>query len=563
MASVDQANSAKTGMIPADGFKGLTQNWSQDLLSGFIVFLIALPLSIGIALASGAPATAGIITAIVGGLLGSLLGGSHLTINGPAAGLIVLVVGTITDLGQGDMALGFRKALATFALAGALQVAFGALRLGKLGTSVPGSVIHGMLTAIGAIIIVKQLPVALGVQLHSKEILEMMAELPRAFAHMNPEVAIVAAIGFIVIIAHNSFKGAYMRFIPAPLLVVLVGIAMAMMFDFGHEHMVKSHGLDFSVGPKQLLSLPQNLMNAFIFPDFSSVFSLTSLRWAVSLALVASIESLLSANAVDRMDPYGRNSQLDRELLSKGFCNIVSAMIGGIPMIAEMVRSSANVRNGGRTRLANFFHGAFLLTFLLAAPQLLQLIPLAALAAVLISVGYRLAHPSQFFHTAKIGRDHFAAFVTTFAVTLATDLLVGVAAGIAVELMFNFSRGVRLKDLFKVQFEEHEHAADGTTLVLTSPVTFTNFLSLKDRVEKLGAEMRHVIFDFTHARTIDHTSLDQLERIRGEFASLGRDVQISFSEAHKPVSKHPLAARRRKKAALAGAGAQPLGADEP
>lgn len=507
-----------------------------DLISGFIIFLIALPLSIGIALASGAPPTAGILAAIVGGVLGSYLGGSYLTINGPAAGLIVIVIGAIQDLGKGDATLGYRRMLASVLIAGALQIVFAVLRLGILGSGVPSSVIHGMLTAIGFIIMVKQFPVALGVAPHGKDVIGILGEAPDLIRHLNPEVALIAALGFIVILTYNQLKGKWLQYLPAPLVVVVLGILMGHFFDFDHEHLVTSHWQQFQVGPKLLLNLPEHLASAIVFPDFSAVFSWDSIRYAITFALVASIESLLSSSAVDRMDPYGRTSSLDRELLSKGICNMVSSAIGGLPIIAEMVRSSANVRNGARTPAANFFHGIFILAFLILFPWLLHQIPLAALAAVLISVGYRLAHPSQFLHTAEIGRDHFAAFLTTFLVTIGSDLLLGVAAGIGVELAFNLLRGASPRDLFRVRAEE-ERRPNQVTLRVQSPVVFTNLISLKRRLESISREEQdELVVDLSATTLVDHTSLDALTRYR-----------VAFSESHRPVSAHPLAARRLRK----------------
>lgn len=522
--------------VPKDWGGGLRENWVSDIIAGFIIFLIALPLSVGISIASGAPPTAGIITAIIGGVFGALLGGSYLTINGPAAGLIVIVLGAVQDLGQGDGFTGYRRMLACAVVAGALQIGLGLMRLGVLGVGVPGSVIHGMLAAIGFIIMVKQFPVAIGASAHSKDMAGLLQEVPSLIKNINPEVALIAAVGFIIILSFKMIKGRWARFTPAPLIVAVVGIGMAKLFDFEHQHLVSSHFLNLEVGPKLLLNLPDHLMSAVVFPDFSVVLSLTSIRYIVTLALVASIESLLTANAVDRLDPWKRASNLDRELISKGLCNAVSASIGGLPMIAEIVRSSANVSNGARTRWSNFFHGAFILSFLVAFPWVLHEIPLAALAAILMSVGYALAHPAQFLHTAKVGRDHFAAFLTTFLVTVFSDLLVGVFCGILVEMLFNVMRGAGIKHLFQVAMAENRDK-DRLTIQVQSPLTFTNFLSLRKRMEKLDHGFN---VDLTQAQVVDHTSLDHLQR----YQSGGKLVQLYFSENQQPVSRHPLAARR-------------------
>lgn len=521
---------------PRDGWAGLRRHFGSEIISGFVICLIALPLSVGIAIASGAPPTAGILAAMIGGMIGGLLGGSYLTINGPAAGLIVVVLGAVQDLGAGDNLLGFRRMLAATVVAGVIQIAFGIARWGILGTIVPGSVIHGMLTAIGIIVMVKQVPVVLGATPASKTILGMMSEIPHMVSQLNPEVALIAAVGFVILVGAKTWRRAWALWLPAPLLAAVVGMGLASLFDFGHEHLVTSHWQTFAVGPKLLLNLPESIARAFVFPDFSVVFTLASLRWTLALAMVASIEALLTASAVDRMDPWKRTSNLDRELVSKGICNLLCGLVGGLPIIAEMVRSSANVSQGARTRWANFFHGFFMLLFLVCFPSLLHRIPLAALGAILITVGYSLARPVQFFHVAKIGKDHFAAFMATLVITVVSDLLLGVIAGLAVEVAFCFARGVRLKELFHLQFEEVENEGR-RTLRVNSPLIFTNFLRLKPRLVDADSA-NPVELDLEESLVIDHTSLDQLQRL---------SCELRFSENHRPASTHPAAARTKRR----------------
>ncbi|MBY0370485.1 SulP family inorganic anion transporter [bacterium] len=528
---------------PADGVAGLKKYWVDDLLSGFIIFLIALPLSLGIALASGAPASAGIIAAMVGGILGSILGGSFVTINGPAAGLIVIVVGAVNDLGAGDMATGFKKMLAACVIAGILQIISGVFRLGILGVAVPSSVIHGMMTAIGFIILAKQLPVALGVAAHAKSPLGLIAELPSFLQQINPEVALIAMTGLAIIMGFKLFKGSWAKYVPAPLVVVIAGMYLARIFDFDHAHMVMSHWVNMEVGPKFLLNIPANLASAIIFPDFSSILSPTSIRYIVMLFLVASIESLLSATAVDRIDPYKRVANLDRELISKGICNLTCGLIGGMPIIAEIVRSSANVRNGAKTRWANFYHGVFILAFVGLFPHIIHEIPLSALAAILISVGYTLAQPGQFIKVAEVGGDHLLAFATTFVITVAEDLLVGVAAGIVVEIVVNMVRGTRPANLFKAAVTEHV-SGNYMKLSVTSGLVFSNFLTLKNKLDNLG-KVTKVMIDLSDAPTVDHTVLEHLHRYQAERQAAGHEFELAFSSDHKAVSKHPLAARKR------------------
>ena len=514
-----------------------------DVLSGLMVFLIALPLSVGIAIASGAPPSAGLWAAIVGGILGAVTGGSYLTINGPAAGMIVVVLSAIQELGQGDSSLGFRRALAAFLIAGVIQILFGKLKLGRLGLAIPGSVIHGMLTAIGVIIITKQLYVALGIQSTGKNTLELLADFPAKGEGLNPEVALIAAIGLMIVLAFNTYKGAWKKYVPVPLLVVLSGVGLARLFDFAHLHTIQSHGLTFDVSPKLLLALPNSLASTIVAPDFSWIGHGVFWVHVGTIALIASIESLLSAAAVDKLDPLARKSNLDRELMSKGLCNVVLGAIGGLPIIAEMVRSKANIENGSKTPIANFAHGFFILAFVLIAPSALNNIPLATFAAVLIPVGYALAHPSQFFHTAKVGREHFAAFVVSLVVTLGTDLLIGVLAGLLVEMVWNLYNGASPLTIFAVKTQTEE-TKDGLKLKVESPLTFTNLLSLRSKMDEHD-HLQHLILDLTSSKVIDHTAHEHLNKLRHDAKVRGRTIEIKFSDRHVPFSDHPQAGLRQ------------------
>jgi len=524
---------------------GTRESVTSDIVSGLMVFLIALPLSVGIALASGAPPSAGLWAAIFGGILGSVTGGSYLTINGPAAGLIVVVLGAIQDLGAGDPQAGFRRALAAFVVAGVIQIIFGKLKLGRLGLAIPGSVIHGMLSAIGVIIMTKQLFVALGIAASGKNTLAMMAELPSKAQNLNPEVALIAACGLMIVLAFNTYEGAWKKYVPLPLFVVLSGVGLARLFDFQHLHTIQSHGLSFDVSPKLLLALPTSLAKTIVSPDFSMIGKGIFWFHVVTLSLIASIESLLSAAAVDKLDPLNRKSNLDQELISKGICNAALGLIGGLPIIAEMVRSKANVQNGAKTPLANFTHGLAILLFVLAAPSLLNNIPLATFAAVLIPVGYSLAHPSQFFHTAKVGREHFAAFVISLVVTLGTDLLVGVMAGILVEMAWNLYNGANPLDIFSVKAQVEKVEGDKLKLLVTSPLTFTNLLSLRSKIEAYSSS-NHMVLDLSGSKMVDHTTRQHLTKLQADAQTRGRTLELLFCESHVPFSSHPDSGLRKR-----------------
>ena len=392
----------------------LFKDIKPDLSSGFSVALVALPLSIGIALASGAPASSGIIAAVIGGLVGSWLGGGNVTVNGPAAGLIVIVLDAIMTLGKGNTLQGVKGMLAAAVVAGAFQVIFGAMKLGRKGSSFPTSVIHGMMAAIGLIIIAKQVHNLMGYTPESKNPMMLFAEIPHAVMNMNPIVFIVGAVSLAFLVVWSKLKASWTKKIPAPLLTIVIGSGLAAYFG---------------LSGKTLLQIPGNFSQWIIFPDFSVMNSFAGWKAAITLALVGSLETVLSAAAVDKLDTQHRKSNIDRDLLSKGVCNMMSASIGGLPMIAEIVRSSANVSYGAKTWRSNFIHSVVILGLVLLMPNALALIPLASLAAILLMVGSRLGNPTHLLHALKIGKDNMVGFVVTLFVTLSVDLLVGIFAG--------------------------------------------------------------------------------------------------------------------------------------
>lgn len=521
--------------------------WKDDLTSGFLVFLIALPLCLGIALASGFPPSGGILTAIIGGLVSTWLGSARLTIKGPAAGLIVIALGAVQELGAGDPNAGYRRALATIVIAAVFQIAFALLRAGALGDFFPSSVVHGMLAAIGVIICSKQAHVLLGVTPHAKEPLQLLAEIPSSLRAMNPEVAIIGGASLSLLFGHLvlSRHVPALRRVPAPLVVLLFAVPLGLYFDLGHQH-TYTFALDhhqYPLGPRFLVNLPASLLRAVTLPDFSHALTGTSVKYVVMFALVGSLESLLSAKAVDMLDPLKRRSDLDRDLLATGVGNLLAGLVGGLPMISEIVRSSANISYGARSRLSNFFHGLFLLLAVVFIPNLIHRIPLAALAAMLVFTGTRLASPAEFVHTFKIGREQLAIFVFTLVVTLATDLLVGVGAGIALKIVIHLVNGAPLTSLFKPVIERDER--DGVVvLTVRHAAVFSNFLTLRRRLNDL-ADTKHAVLDFSDARLIDHTVMEKLHETQAAWEREGRKLELRGLDSCEPLSTHPLAARKR------------------
>jgi len=520
-------------------------------MSGFLVFLIALPLCLGIAMASGFPPMAGIITAIIGGLLVSRINGSFVTINGPAAGLIVVILDSVQALGAGDALAGYKYTLAAIVCASLLQALMGLLKAGKLSAFFPSSVVHGMLAAIGIIIMSKQIHTLLGVKPDAQTLFQTIGQIPRSVMEMNPEVAIIGFIGLALMIVWGFLKNRYLRMIPAPLLVVLTGLVLGQYFDLDHEHIflflpdekfLPHH--EYTVGPRFLVSIPDNFLSGFAFPDFSLIGTLVFWEQVITICLVGSLESLLSAAAVDKLDPHKRYSDLNRDLTAVGIGNTVAGLVGGLPMIAEIVRSSANINNGAQTGWANFFHGLFLLIFVALFPHLIHEIPLASLAALLVFTGFRLASPKEFLKTLAIGYEQLIVFVITIVGVLATDLLIGVAIGMAAEFLVHLLRSVNWSEVLKLYFKVEEIEPGVFHVRVDGAAFFANFLSLKSELAALP-ERKKLVFDLSKAETIDHTVMEFIHHYCEDYERRGGICQIHGLHQHKAMSTHPLAARRR------------------
>ncbi len=522
----------------------------SDIIAGFLVFLIALPLCLGISLASGVPPTAGLITAIVGGMVVSFLGSARLTIKGPAAGLIVIAIGCVTELGAGDNLAGYHRLLAVGMVAGAIQVILALTKSGVIGDMMPSSVVHGMLAAIGVIIISKQTHVALGVVPLAKEPLHLLAEIPHSLMNMNPEIFFIGLVSLLILFGLPLLKNQYLKMIPGPMVVLAVAIPLGMYFDISHEHNYVLAQHSFHLGPNFLIKLPASLISALAFPDFSMIFSAPSLKYIVMFSLVGMIESLLSVTAVDSLDPERRASDLNKDLLAVGLGNMAAAALGGLPMISEIVRSKANIDNGAKSSWANFFHGTFLLLSIALIPTLLQQIPLAALAAMLIFTGFRLASPNEFLHTYHIGKEQLFLFVTTMLVTLATDLLIGVGVGLVLKLMIHVKNGASLRSLFKAVVLE-ERNGDEVVLHVHDSAIFSNYLGLKNRLMSFDSSVRKVVIDFDNAWVVDHTVLAKLETLNKMWTD--RELVLTGLDDHTPLSHHQHAVRVKPRMVAAGA----------
>ncbi len=537
--------------IPRGQVSEFPKNWQADILSGFLVFLIALPLCLGISLACGYPAISGIFTAIIGGLLATFFSNSELTIKGPAAGLIVIAIGCVTDFGftgGKDPALdlqAYRLALGVGVVAGVIQILLGLFRAGILGEFFPRSAVHGLLAAIGIIIMAKQFPIALGVSSEGKP-LELIAKIPQFVMEMNPLVGLIGIMSLLIMFGYLFIQNPRLKVIPAPMVVLLVTVPLAMYLNFGQEQTYTFNGQDYSLGKRFLVAVPENMFHAITFPNFSGLLTTTGWKYVVMFSLIGSIESLLSAKAIDGIDPWKRKTDHDRDMLAVGVGNTLAASIGGLPMISEIVRSKANIDNGARTRFANMFHGLFLLLFVAFLPGLINQIPLAALGAMLVFTGYRLAAPHEFIHMYHVGKEQFIIFVSTVIGVLATDLLMGIAIGICVNLVLHLKNGAPPRSLIKPQIIVEQENGPVVTVKVKDSAIFSTWIALKKTLEGFASKP-HVVLDLSDTFLVDHTTMAKLNEMEKEFQERQSRLEIIGLDNHQPLSHHPEAGRKKSR----------------
>lgn len=480
--------------------------WRDDLGAGLVVFLVALPLCLGVALASGAPLISGLITGAVGGVIVSRMSGSQLMVSGPAAGLTAIVLAAITELGS------FQVFLVAVVIAGALQLLLGLGKAGVIGYFFPSSVIHGMLAGIGLILVIKQLPYALGLGPEHSGTPEAgtggaggpFHEIVAGFSGIVPVAAGLAAVSLAILaIWPKVMPAKYRKMLPAPLVVVLLGAVGTWVLG--------SINPALALPQKAMVNLPVpqsvgDLASYFSFPAWSAITTGAVWKVAITIAIVASLESLLSLEATDKLDPLKRTSSPHRELLAQGAGNMVAGLIGGLPMTGVIVRSAANVDAGGKTWRSSFFHGVLLVVAVSSVPFLLNRIPLATLAAVLIFTGFKLAHPKQIVDAVKRGPKYAVPFLATIVAILATDLLIGIAVGLAIGVFFLLRDSARNAYSFdRVESEDHHQIR----LTLAEEVTFLNKAQISKALREIppGAT---VTVDATRSKHLDEDVVELL-----------------------------------------------------
>lgn len=545
---------------PCNGIQGL-KHWRQDVPAALVVALVSVPLSLGIALASGAPPICGLTSEIIAGLVFPFVGGAYVTICGPAAGLAPVLYAAITNLGHGNMETGYHMVLGIIMMAGIVQLILTHLKAAKFSQLFPMAAIHGMLAAIGCLLIAKQIPNLVGSKFHAHEFLSIVAETPSEIAnHLQPSVFSIGIICLLILFQLSSrhLRGGMLRHIPPQLVIVLIGVILGRMYHIEQNFLV---------------GIPNNpLEHGIVFPDFRLLFSdLTLLPqivvFVLALTFVDGTESLATIQAVDKIDPYKRKSSPDRTLLAMGIANMCSSLIGGLTIIPGIIKSTTCIVSRGRTAWVNFYNAIFLMVFVLLAADLIRLIPLAALSAVLIHIGYKLAGAHKWRSMAKLGAAELAVFTTTVIVTLMSDLLVGIAAGMAVKVLVLLWYSAKscpvtgkmnplqtFACLFRSPIE-HTDIENGVEHVYFSgALNCFNSLRVRSVLDSVPGNVRKVSLHFTPSvLLVDHSTCSYLFSVREQLKSQGKEVEFLGFDELKACSKDATSLRHRCVPAVASA----------
>jgi MFS superfamily sulfate permease-like transporter len=480
----------------------------HDLPAGLSVFLVALPLCLGIALASGAPLYAGLLSGIIGGLVTSIISGSQLAVSGPAAGLTTLVAASIISLGD------YKVFLLSIMIAGLFQLILGLLKLGSISNYFPSSVIKGMLAAIGIILILKQIPLALGydqpdfwtsgfLKLFSPN--NFLGGIQNFNHHITRGAILITVVSLSILLLLQQPFAKKIKIIPAPLLVVIVGIITNIVFTNAIS--------DYSLKQTQLVNIPSNIFESITFPDFTKLFSNTEIwKYGLMIGLLATLETLLCIEAIDKLDKHNRITPINRELIAQGIGNMTCGLLGAIPMTAVVVRGAANVDAGGRTKLSAFTHGLFLLLAVIFVPFLLNKIPYASLASILLVTGYNLAKPKLFLNMWSLGWKQFIPFLITILVILSTDLLIGVSIGLLISIYFIVQNNFKAE--YKITKTIHE-GIETHYIKLNSNVTFLNKVNLRKVLDDVP-DYSVLTIDGSECNFIDYDILEILSEYQNK-----------------------------------------------
>lgn len=526
---------------PKTGFKGLIENWQGDVIAAISVSLIALPLSLGIALAAGAPAMAGILSAIVGGVVTTLYRGGHVSVNGPAKGVIAVILYGITVMDDGS-GQAFNYVLAAVVVSGAIQAVLGVLKLGRLADIFHSSVIHGLLAAIGIIIFAKQIHVALGTHSDSPNIIQNLVDAVLYLPEANPFVVVISIIGLLLSLFHSKISFRVFQFFPAPIWVIALSIPFVYLFNFFEPHSLEFLGSTYEVGPHLLLDIPDNFADSIMHPNFAKINTLAFWSTVFSILIITSIESLAIAKAVDKIDPYKRKTDLNKDLTGIGLSTMAAGFVGGLPIIAVIIRSTVNIHNGAKTKWSNLYQGIFLLILIVVLSPIMKQVPLCAFAILLVYTGFKLASPAVFKQVYNLGPEQLIFFVFTMVLTLYTNLLVGLLGGLILVMASHMLLAKEpISQFFKMIYRAGsrvEENPDGSyDLKIKGIANFLGILKVDSLVKTIPAGV-NVNIDLSETRLVGMTYMEYLVDYLRMQKDSGGEVVIKGLDAHVSYSTH-------------------------
>jgi MFS superfamily sulfate permease-like transporter len=526
-------------------FADMRRYFKDDITAAIGLALVVLPIALGIGVASGTTPIAGVLSAIVGGVVASFFRGSHVTINGPSAGLIgVMLAGGIALSDDTGALSGFNYLLAATIVAGIGQMILGVLRFGEIVDIAPSASVNGMLAAVGLMIIGTQFHTILGVNINYESAFENLGSIPNSFLQLNPIVTGIGLIAVLVLILHDKLEIKLIQNIPAPVWVILFTLPVVYYFDFFETHYISMFGTAAKVAPEYLVDIPESLSSYWVYPDFGKVTQVSFWLVSLSILVISTIETLVSAKVVDRLDPLNRHSNLNKELFAAGICSVVAGGIGGLPVITAIP-----VYSGSKTRWANFYYGIILILLVVLLDDIIRVIPLSALAVLLVYTGYKMAKPKVWVSTYKKGDDQFLIFLTTLLATLVYGLLIGLVVGILTTLFTHFvksnlSRQQFFKYLLNPSIESDRNDNTHERYIrLKGIVNFVNIPILKKVLRHSAKTEKHIIVDMSHTRLADYTVLEYLQDDAPRYDLTDITFEIVGLGAHDATSRHPNATR--------------------
>lgn len=526
---------------PKTGLKGLIENWQGDAIAAISVALIALPLSLGIALAAGAPAMAGILSAIVGGVVTTLYRGGHVSVNGPAKGVIAVILFGITVMDDGS-GQAFNYVLAAIVVSGAIQAVLGVLKLGRLADIFHSSVIHGLLAAIGIIIFAKQIHVALGTHSESPSIIQNLIDAVLFLPEANPFVVVISFVGLLLSLFHSKISFRVFQFFPAPIWVIALSIPFVYLFNFFEPHTLEFFGNAYSVGPHLLLDIPDNFADSIMHPNFAKINTVEFWTTVISILIITSIESLAIAKAVDKIDPYKRKTDLNKDLTGIGLSTMAAGFVGGLPIIAVIIRSTVNIHNGAKTKWSNLYQGLFLLLLIVVLSPIMKQVPLCAFAVLLVYTGFKLASPAVFKQVYNQGPEQLIFFVFTMVLTLYTNLLIGLLGGLLLVMASHMLLAKEpIGQFFKLIYSggsRVEENPDGSyDLKIKGIANFLGILKVDTLVKTIPSGV-NVNIDLSETRLVGMTYMEYLVDYLRVQKDSGGNVVIKGLDTHVSYSTH-------------------------